>query len=480
MATNSILKFSGPIRVGSLSADPSPAENGMMYYNTTTGKFRQYQNGAWEDVSAAGSSETDTFRIVDSTDNTKQIAFDASGIPTATTRTISLTDDADLDLIATAIQSTEKGANNGVATLDSGGKIPASQLPNSVMEYQGMWNANTNSPTLADGVGNTGDVYRVSVAGSQDLGSGSVSYAIGDYVIYNGSTWEKSDGTDAVTSVNGNTGVVVLDTDDISEGATNLYYTAARFNSAFGAKTTTDLAEGTNLYYTAARFNTAFAGKTTTDLAEGTNLYYTTARFDTAFATKSTTDLAEGSNLYFTDARARTAVIAATIVDGDTTHAPSGDAVFDALALKLSNVSEDTDPSLGGPLILSGQNFEGPMHRAAVAGTTSFVEEEYLHAVSLLASQSGTVASAFTFAFATFEGCEITYKIKEATTNRVRIGRLRVVTDGTNISIADDYNETADVGVSWAAAVNGSNIELQYTTTANAKTMRADVKRFKA
>jgi len=40
---------------------------------------------------------------------------------------------------------------------------------------------------------------------------------------------------DAVTSVNGQTGVVVLDTDDIAEGSANLYYTTGRANSAIGA-----------------------------------------------------------------------------------------------------------------------------------------------------------------------------------------------------------------------------------------------------
>ena len=68
---------------------------------------------------------------------------------------------------------------------------------------------------------------------------------------------------------------------------------------------TTDLPEGTNLYYTQARFDTAFAAKDTDDLGEGlTNLYYTQARFDTAFGAKSTTDLGEGTNLYYTTARA--------------------------------------------------------------------------------------------------------------------------------------------------------------------------------
>ena len=55
-----------------------------------------------------------------------------------------------------------------------------------------------------------------------------------------------------VQSVNTKTGAVVLTTTDISEG-TNLYYTQARFNSAFTAKSTTDLSEGTNEYFTAAR-----------------------------------------------------------------------------------------------------------------------------------------------------------------------------------------------------------------------------------
>lgn len=45
---------------------------------------------------------------------------------------------------------------------------------------------------------------------------------------------------------------------------------------------TDDVPEGANLYYTAARFNTAFAAKTTTDLAEGTNQYFTTARAQAA------------------------------------------------------------------------------------------------------------------------------------------------------------------------------------------------------
>ena len=72
---------------------------------------------------------------------------------------------------------------------------------------------------------------------------------------------------------------ITFSTDDVVEGMNNLYYTQGRFDTAFGAKTTSDLAEGTNLYYTQGRFDTAFGDKSTDDLGEGTtNKYYTTAR----------------------------------------------------------------------------------------------------------------------------------------------------------------------------------------------------------
>ena len=112
-----------------------------------------------------------------------------------------------------------KGNANGYASLDSAGKVPYTQLPASIMSYLGTWNATTNSPSLADGTGDAGDLYRVSVAGSRNLGAGSITYGVGDYVIYNGSTWEKSDSTDAVASVNGYTGVVSLTKSDVGLGS---------------------------------------------------------------------------------------------------------------------------------------------------------------------------------------------------------------------------------------------------------------------
>jgi len=96
----------------------------------------------------------------------------------------------------------QKGAVNGYASLDSSGKVPISQLPSSIMEYKGMWNASTNTPTLANGTGDTGDVYICNVAGSVNFGAGVISFAVGDYVIYSGSIWQRSSGAvGTVTSV---------------------------------------------------------------------------------------------------------------------------------------------------------------------------------------------------------------------------------------------------------------------------------------
>jgi hypothetical protein len=98
--------------------------------------------------------------------------------------------------------------------------------------------------------------------------------------VMTGADKTKLDGIEAgaevnvVTSVNTETGDVVLDTNDVSEGTSNLYYTDtradARVNLQTGAnldlsqKSTSDLSEGTNLYYTEARVsaNTDVAANT--------------------------------------------------------------------------------------------------------------------------------------------------------------------------------------------------------------------------
>lgn len=127
---------------------------------------------------------------------------------------------AGLTLDNTYIPQAEKGTANGVATLDNTGRVPASQLTIDAMEYKGKWNASTNTPALADGTGTDGDFYIVSVAGTQDLGSGSIDFYVNDRVLYNGSEWERVP-SGQVDSVNGATGDVVLTGEDIAESTSD-------------------------------------------------------------------------------------------------------------------------------------------------------------------------------------------------------------------------------------------------------------------
>ena len=81
--------------------------------------------------------------------------------------------------------------------------------------YEGTWNASTNTPTLASSVGSNGHYYVVSTSGSTNL-NGVTDWVTGDWVIFNGSTWQKIDQTNLVSSVAGRTGAVTLSNTDIS------------------------------------------------------------------------------------------------------------------------------------------------------------------------------------------------------------------------------------------------------------------------
>jgi len=82
------------------------------------------------------------------------------------------------------------------------------------VEYQGVWNAATNTPFLQSSVGVQGYYYVVNVAGNTNL-NGITDWQVGDWAIFNGSTWDKVDNTDAVVSVNGYVGAVVLTAGDV-------------------------------------------------------------------------------------------------------------------------------------------------------------------------------------------------------------------------------------------------------------------------
>lgn len=107
-----------------------------------------------------------------------------------------------------AIATTARGAIDGVASLDSSGLVPSSQLPTSG-SYKGTWNATTNAPTIVSGVGVNGDFYKVATAGTTTI-DGVSSWAIGDEIRFGSTTWQKIANSAAVSSVNSLTGAVVI------------------------------------------------------------------------------------------------------------------------------------------------------------------------------------------------------------------------------------------------------------------------------
>lgn len=112
--------------------------------------------------------------------------------------------------VATVADISFAGQPNGLATLDGGGKLSTSQIPAALVgaiDYQGTWNAATNviSPggtALASGVGTKGFYYKVSVAGTTAI-DGTAKWAVGDFIVFNGTIWDKIDGIkDALSAAN--------------------------------------------------------------------------------------------------------------------------------------------------------------------------------------------------------------------------------------------------------------------------------------
>ena len=157
----------------------------ITYANKVTSQI--LPNPATEKIQAADLNE------IKSAVNTNATETDTNTANIVTNTADIATNVSDIGTNVTAIGLREllsnKGINNGYAGLDAGATVPLSQLPQSVKtgsEYKGSWNASTNTPALIDGTGSNGDNYLVEVAGSQDLGAGTIAFNVGDMVIYDG------------------------------------------------------------------------------------------------------------------------------------------------------------------------------------------------------------------------------------------------------------------------------------------------------
>lgn len=121
------------------------------------------------------------------------------------------------------VATTQIGAINGVAGLDSTGKIPTSQLPSSIVggvKYQGTFTPGTTTLPAA-ATANQGWYYIATASGTYTppgTGQPVLTFGIGDWLISNGAVWGTVESTALVSSVNGKVGAVVIVATDITSG----------------------------------------------------------------------------------------------------------------------------------------------------------------------------------------------------------------------------------------------------------------------
>jgi hypothetical protein len=197
------------------------------------------------------------------------------------------------------------GEPNGVATLDSSGKLPLSQLPDQISldaeAAAALQNAMSSISTtnIAEGTNLyfTGTRARSAVEGLYDQ-IGSAAQALSSANSHTGVKFQ-----DAITAA-------ASDATVKSNSAVTLAGQNAdqKINTAILSLSTSVIPEGINLYFTNQRVSDIV-----TPLINNTRTYIdeSLANFEAPSAITSTSQLREGSNLYFTNARAVTATNAA-------------------------------------------------------------------------------------------------------------------------------------------------------------------------
>jgi hypothetical protein len=214
------------------------------------------------------------------------------------------------DLPASGVTANTYGSSTAipVVTVNSKGVITSVTTASFTggLSYQGSWNASTNTPTLTSSVGVNGYYYIVSVAGSTNL-NGVTDWQVGDWAIFNGSTWQKIDQTNLVSSVNGQVGVVSIAYADLAGSIPT--WNQNTTGTAAGLSTTLAIGSGGTGQTTAgAAFNALSPITTTGDLILGNG-------------TNSATRLAIGSNGYLLTSNGTTASWAAAPAAGVTSFA---------------------------------------------------------------------------------------------------------------------------------------------------------------
>ena len=289
-----------------------------------------------------------------------------------------------------------------------------------------------------------------------------------------------------------------FDTDALSEGSSNLYYTDARADARIAAADTDALSEGSsNLYYTDARADARIAAADTDALSEGSsNLYYTDARADArvqnaivdsdtfagasatsvpssestkAYVDAQTTDeTAEGStNLYFTEARVKS-YLGGGSFDGNII--PSADNTYD-----LGSSSKMwKDVYIGpGSLYVNGQKVieeeSGTIVFSADANQNMSIQPSGSGDLELDPTGSGVIAVKGPFQIE--DGQNITNSAGNAVSFSNNIVVDQIASKSTDTNLVLSGNGTGNVTLNDNVAITGDLTVSGTTTTVNSETI---------
>lgn len=204
---------------------------------TGSGTFDGSQNLAITTALAAQAFTAGTYTKV--TVNSKGIVTGVSNIAASDLPSgISVGKITGLGTAATKNTGTSSG---NVPVLGSDGKLDTAVLP--ALAITDTFTA-TGKAEMVKLTAQTGDVCVITTGGDKG------SYILTKDDPTQAANWQLlTPPADAVTSVNGKTGVVTLTTTDVKEGS-NLYWSQSRFDTAFAAKSSTALKDGASIVKT--------------------------------------------------------------------------------------------------------------------------------------------------------------------------------------------------------------------------------------
>lgn len=185
--TNVYLPLTGGTLTGDLNVDADLTVTGEI---TTDSNFISSDSILVAATTGAGSI---LLRPNGKDSNSGQVILDAAG---------KVTTSGEAQIGGELNMSTNKITNlpAGTTNLDAVNYQQLTDAITGVLVYKGTWDADTNTPTLASGVGDVGSYYIVSVSGSTDL-DGITDWVVGDWAVFSSTEWQKIDNTSILGGV---------------------------------------------------------------------------------------------------------------------------------------------------------------------------------------------------------------------------------------------------------------------------------------